>query len=372
MSESLVHSRLDHCRLFEIPASIDTPALVVDRSILERNIERMASDLSAVGVRLRPHFKTSKTLGVVDLCRRHGVSGFAVATIGEAEVLVDHGVTDIFIAYALYVSPAKGARLRALCKQADILIGVDSVTSAERLADELRGLPRLGVMIEVDCGERRAGVIADRVGWLAEQILALGLNVVGAFTHGGHGYDGDVESAASDEVTSMAVAAQGLQVSGVANPMLSVGSTPTARLSARGLVSESRPGIFVFGDRDCCELGTLDASDIALQIASTVVSTTGDRVVLDAGSKSAAREMTPMLDGPFAIAGFSEARFLAMYEHHAVFDVSACDRKLAVGDIVGLVPNHVCPVVNLATEMVIVDHGVVVSRWPIEARAKNS
>src|SRR5690554_7195563 len=113
--------------------TIDTPFLAVDIDVMDRNLQRAADDARRRGVALRPHAKTHK---VPQIARRQlalGAVGLTLATVSEAEVFADAGFTDIFIAYPVWPSEARAARLRALAERVSLRVGVDSVESAEAL-----------------------------------------------------------------------------------------------------------------------------------------------------------------------------------------------------------------------------------------------
>ncbi|MEO6958301.1 MAG: hypothetical protein ABI137_16285, partial [Antricoccus sp.] len=158
--------------------------------------------------------------------------------------------------------------------------------------------------------------------------------------------------------------------SGVPARVVSAGSTPTALLSAEGLVTEERPGTYVFGDRQQITIGSCSAADIALTVISTVVSrAVPDQIAIDAGTKCLGREIQSWLDGYADIANWPSIRLTSLYDHHGVCVVPEGDPRPKVGSLLRLVPNHVCPVVNLARELVIVRAGEIIDRWPITARA---
>ena len=142
-----------------IPEEIDTPDVMIDRDVLERNVERMAAAVRAKGLRLRPHAKTHKLPEIAALQRAAGAAGLTVATIGEAEVFAAHGAEDLFIAYPLWVGPRQAERLRRLSAAARISVGVDSAEAAavmgERLGDAAGDV---AVVVEIDSGHHRSGV----------------------------------------------------------------------------------------------------------------------------------------------------------------------------------------------------------------------
>jgi D-serine deaminase-like pyridoxal phosphate-dependent protein len=228
--------------------------------------------------------------------------------------------------------------------------------------------------VEIDCGGRRTGVLPEEAGPLARACRDLGLEPVGVFTHAGHGYGGPEArlAAADDEVAGLTTAADSLRAEGVEPVVVSAGSTPTAVLSARGVVTEERPGTYVFGDRLQAAVAGDSLDGIALVVAATVVSH-GSRggFVVDAGAKVLGKDVAPFLDGHGAVLGW-DAVIARVSDHHGVIELEAGAARPAVGDLVFVVPNHVCPVVNLVDEYVVVRGGLLVDRWPVDARGRNS
>lgn len=354
-----------------LPTDIDTPALVIDPHIVEANATRTAKVLAERGVTLRPHAKTHKSVAVARILLAAGATGLTTATLGEAHVFADAGIDDLFVAYPVWAAPAKAARLRALAERTRLRIGVDSVEGARQLA---ASGARVQVLVEVDSGERRTGALSTQAARdVVRACVDGGLEVIGAFTHGGHSYRAPdaPAAAADDEVRALAWGAEALRTEGVEALVLSAGSTPTALLSARDGVTEERPGTFVFGDRQQTMLGACRPEDVALVVATTVVSSDHNRqVVLDAGGKTLAKDRHPLLDGFGALIGLPSARITHTYDHHAIVDCPE-GRLPAVGEVIAVVPNHVCPVVNLAEELLVLEDGRVVDRWSVDARVRN-
>jgi D-serine deaminase-like pyridoxal phosphate-dependent protein len=250
------------------------------------------------------------------------------------------------------------------------------VVGLEALAAAVRGAARSPtVVIEIDSGGRRSGVRPELAGQLARRATGLGLTVTGVFTHGGHGYGGlDARGpAAEDEVAGLTAAAASLRATGIEPTVLSAGSTPTAVLSARGAVTEERPGTYIFGDRQVSALAGQPFEDVALAVATTVVSAgPADGFIVDAGAKILGKDVAPMLDGHGSVLGYPEAVIERLYDHHGVVDLPPGSARPAVGSIVWVVPNHVCPVVNMVDEYVIARGGQVVDRWAVDARGRNA
>lgn len=360
---------------FPLPEQIDTPTVVVDIDILERNITTWARRMDERSVGLRPHTKTSKCLPIVRRQVDAGVVGLTVATLGEAETLADAGFDDLFQAYPLWVGhPERAARLRALHERVHFLVGVESVEAARMLGLATRGSDRrLEVLIEVNSGLDRSGVRPDDAVRIARAASDAGLEVRGAFTFGGHGYAdrGAAPAAGDDEVTALSQAAASLNDAGFEPKILSAGSTPTALHSARPPVTEERPGTYVFHDAQQVALGVAEVADVSLVVAATVVASHADgRFVLDAGSKAIAADKPLWVNGHGLLPAYPEAELRSLSEHHCVCWTTG--RRPAIGEVVAMIPNHACVVVNLVDSMTVVSQGAVVDIWPVASRGRNS
>lgn len=350
-----------------LPAGLDTPALVVDYDTLVRNVDTMSAEMAGRTVALRPHAKTHKSVEIGRLQLEHGASGLTLASIGEAEVFAAAGFDDIFLAYPLYVSPEKAPRLRRVAEKIRLSVGLDSPEAAEALRASGADVR---VLIEIDSGGHRSGVRPEDALSLARLCRDLGLDLAGLFTHGGHGYHDPsaAPQAGDDEADGLAVARDLLGKEGIVVETLSAGSTPTALASARSPVTEERPGTYVFNDRQQVVLGSAAEEDVALVAVATVVSTAvPGQLVIDAGSKTLSSDRLSFIDGFGLVPELGGAVVTAMSECHGI--VKLGERPPApVGTVVRVVPNHVCPVVNLADELVISSNGEVVDRWVVSAR----
>jgi D-serine deaminase-like pyridoxal phosphate-dependent protein len=356
--------------------TLDTPAVVVDLDRVEARIEAMASAMRERGVALRPHAKTHKSIEVARRQLAAGAVGLTVATVGEAEVFAAAGIDDLFIAFPLVPHGPKADRLRALTERCSLAVGADSIAGLEAVASAVRGSSQPpAVVIEVDVGGHRTGVPPEAVGRLGEHARVLGLTVRGVFTHGGHSYAGRAErrAAAEDEMRGLGAAADSLRAVGIEPSVVSAGSTPTAELSAGGPVTEERPGTYVFDDRQQTFLSGRPLDDVALLVAATVVSHGAPSgFVVDAGAKVLAKDVAPYVAGHGSIVGCPEAVIERVNDHHGVVSLPEGFLRPAVGDVVWIAPNHVCPVVNLVDELVVAREGRIVGRWPVDARGHNS
>jgi D-serine deaminase-like pyridoxal phosphate-dependent protein len=254
------------------------------------------------------------------------------------------------------------------------MVGVESVESAAALGAAVAGSGRaLPVLIEVDPGLHRSGVDPFDVAAIARAADAAGLEVRGAFTFGGHGYAAcdAAPQAGDDEVRSLAVAAEVLATAGFEPSVLSAGSTPTAFHSARQPVTDERPGTYVFQDAQQVTLGVASLSEVALVVAATVVASHIDgRFVLDTGSKALAADRPVWATGHGLLPAYPDAELRSLSEHHCVAWTTGA--RPQVGDVVAVVPNHCCVVVNLVDQLTVVQGGEVVDTWSVVSRGRNS
>lgn len=359
--------------LLEPPSGIETPAILIDLDVVDANIKRMQDSLSNSGVSLRPHVKSHKS---VNLARRQleaGADGITVSSVGEAEVFAEAGFDDIFVAYTIWAGGLRGQRIRSLHDQVhSFSVGVDSVAGAQQLALATQGSPRpLRVVVEIDSGAHRTGVPPQEAGALAAECLRLGLNVAGIFTYAAHaGKSTDARpEAAADEVRAAEHAIASFSAKGIPAVVVSAGSTPTALISSRAPITESRPGEYIFNDADNLRLGACESlADVGLLVATTVVSTAVEgQVIIDAGTKALGGEGNA--EKGFGLVPSIPGSFLRLLnEHHGYLSIPDGVTRPSVGDVLTVVPNHACPVANLFDEYVVMQGGSDIGRWPVDAR----
>jgi D-serine deaminase-like pyridoxal phosphate-dependent protein len=366
--ESIVPPRL--------PEGIDTPALLIDLDVAERNARQLADELRSRGISLRPHAKTHKSVALAKLQLQTGARGITVGNLGEAEVLAAGGVDDIFIAYPVWAEGPKAARLRALhdLPGLDLAVGFDSVGGAQRLAAAVAGSNRrLRVLLELDPGYHRTGVLPRDARTVARAATDLGLELVGLFTHGGHGYAGidAVAGAAADEVRTLTAGRDALNAEGIDVQILSAGSTPTALGAAASPVGEIRAGTYLVGDRQQVTLGSVPPDGIALWVAATVVSTAArGQVVVDAGAKTLTKDVAPYLDGHGYLPAYPAAVIEKVSDYHGNVRIPTGMPAPRLGEVVAIVPNHCCPVIDLRDSFLVVRDGKLAGTWPVDARGR--
>jgi D-serine deaminase-like pyridoxal phosphate-dependent protein len=346
-----------------------TPYLRVDGARLWHNIDRTAARAAAAHVALRPHVKTHKCPDIARMQLAAGAVGITVATIGEAEVFVEQGCDDVVIAYPLWVDDASAVRLRDVARKARLAIGVDSVQGAGR-AGLFLGDTDIEVLVEVDSGQHRSGAQPRDAGEVAAAAQRAGLGVRGVFTFPGHSYSPDGPTrAAADEAQALRDAADSMRAAGIEPTVVSGGSTPSLAHTDTEVVNELRPGVYVFGDAQQWELGTMQPDEIALTCRSTVISHAGGRLVLDAGSKALGADRAEFSSGFGRLLEHPDARLVLLAEHHVVADLGGAP-LLPLGSQVDVVPNHVCTAVNL-TDTLHVEQTGNLRAWPVAARGRN-
>jgi len=348
-----------------------TPYLAVDLDVLTRNLDRAAEHARAAGLRLRPHVKTHKSPEIARRQVEAGAVGLTVATVSEAEIFCRAGATDLFVAYPVWAAGPRGARLRALAQRVDLRVGLDSPEAARHLGLALAGTGA-SVLVEIDSGMRRSGVAPERAPEVARAADRAGLRVAGVFTFPGHGYaPGAAAGAAADESAALAKAAELLRGNGFDVLEVSGGSTPTLAASDPTVLTEVRPGVYVFNDAQQVELGTCGWDDVALTAVGTVVSREAGRVVLDAGGKVLGADRPVWATGAGRVPSVPEARVVLLSEHHAVVAFPEGVALPELGERLAVAPNHVCAAANLAREYVVSAGGAIVGRWPITAAGAN-
>ena len=368
-------------------SELETPAMVLDLDVLEHNIERMAERMTALGVALRPHFKTHKNLQIAAAQAQYGIVGFTVSTVAEAEALAGAGCRDLTWAFPLI--PSRLRRVFGLMRRtgATVRLVVDSPQAVDALEQEIartRETPlasgSVHVWLKVDCGYHRAGVdpAAREAVELARRLQeSADLAFDGILSHSGHAYDvharSDLMRVAEEERRTMTDFADRLRGRGIAVPGVSVGSTPTMSVVENlDDVTEARPGNYVFYDYTQTEIGSCGVEDCALTVLSTVVSSQpgAQHSVIDAGALSLSKDPGPEWIKPLSYGRIysdyqrqeldPELRLVSLSQEHGIVN-----RRLPVGTRVRILPNHSCLTVachrfyRAARSEMVIEDGIV-------------
>lgn len=361
---------------------IDTPALLIDRERMMKNLQEMSAKARSWNVRFRPHTKTHRMPDLAKLELAEGAFGITVAKIGEAEVMEKCGIQDIFIANEV-IGKIKLERLKYLHERIHIRVGIDNAEQANQMEEVFAGAAKpLEVLMEIEVGEERSGVVTD------EQIISLGrvlknkrnVALKGVFSHEGHCYKAaspaDCIERAKVAQRRTVEAARLLQAEGIAIDTVSVGSTPSLMHGgvAEG-VTEIRPGTFIFMDVGQGS-AICDFSKCAATVLLSVISKpTSERVVLDGGAKALTSqnrlEGICTTYGYGLIQGSNNVRLHGVFDEHAIVYDQAFHDCVQIGDKVEVIPNHICPTCNLYEKAYLVSNGKIIEEIPVLCRGKS-
>lgn len=359
-------------------SDLDTPALVIDLDIMERNLLRAAEYARANDLRLRPHTKTHK---IPALARRQlelGAAGLTVAKVGEAEVMLAADPPELLVAYPI-IGHRKLARLMEVARKTRLTVALDNLLPARQLSDAAReACVSVGVLAEVDVGLGRVGVSPGaELLQLLEGILRLRhLTFEGIAFYPGHVRSLDPEGLrALDRVGELVRRCLAdLRRAGLEPRIVSGGSTPTLYHSLRVTgMNEVRPGTYLFNDRNTAASGACSLADCAASILVTVISTARPgQIIIDGGSKtfSSDRSIAPPEATFGHVVEAPEAAFTRMNEEHGYVDVRRSERDFAVGDPLRVIPNHICTAMNLHETVYGLRGDQVEQVWKVEARGK--
>ncbi len=355
---------------------LPTPSLLLDLDVLKRNLARMAEAVARhPGVVLRPHMKTAKNAQVADLAAQ-GKGPITVSTLAEARYFADHGFRDQI--YAVGIVPAKLDAVAALNAAGNaVKVITDDLDAARAIAAHPGPLE---VLIEVDVGEGRAGVLHD-----GEELLAiaaaLGPRLVGVLSHSGHSYAGRSIAAMAEiaelERSRVVAAAEKLRAAGHALRIVSAGASPTAMYAGRlHGVTEMRAGVYMMGDLLQAQLGVHPLDDVAVTVLASVIGRYPQRqaVLLDAGalalSKDRSTEAAPKdwkfgrvldLDGRPTL---GEAMVVRVHQEHGEVRGEGLPLdRLPVGARVRVAPNHVCLTAAAHAQYHVLENGRLVAIW---------
>lgn len=364
-----------------------TPALLLDRAILERNLSKMARKASGHGVALRPHIKTHKCLEIARMQIEQGAIGIAAATLTEARIFAKAGIEDITHAFPL--DPGRISPALDLAEQVVLRVTVDDLSTAKALeeASGRRG-QTVHSWLKVDCGYHRAGV--DPTSDYALQISrflyeAPHIEFDGLLTHAGHAYKArsmeELIGIANQERDTMIALRERLSKEGIGSLMLSIGSTPTMSVAdnLEG-IDEIRPGNYAFHDWTQVRLGSCNLEDCAVTVLTTVVSRQpgSSHVVVDAGALALSHDPGPahvesepgrgkVLSGKGMDSIHPDLRVSAISQEHGIIRGVRPGgvRDLKVGSRIRILPNHSCLTAALFDEYLVVDGQEEVDRWKI-------
>jgi D-serine deaminase-like pyridoxal phosphate-dependent protein len=356
---------------------LPTPCILVDAATVRRNVQRLSSYVAQNKLNVRPHTKTHKSSLLARMQIESGAIGLTVAKVGEAKVMAGL-CSDLLMAYPA-VDPGRCAELAQLARKHMVRVGIDSLVAADALGAAAKsGGSTIGILVDLDLGHHRTGVQTpeESVSLARHVARTPGLRLDGVMFFPGH----ISAPPASVPAAQAAVGAKLQEVldawrrAGLEAKIVSGGSTPTAYFSHLvPQLTEIRPGTYIFNDMNGVHGGSATFDDCAARIIATVVSTAVPKqIVLDAGSKT----LTSDRCGPAPESGhgyileYPDAKITKLSEEHAQVDVSLCARVPKVGQRVTVIPNHICPCVNLQDNLWWHEEGEAPRAIPIEARGK--
>lgn len=334
--------------------SLATPYLIVDGAIVQRNLARLAHYAEQHDLDVRPHTKTHKSQWLGQMQLRAGAIGLTVAKVGEAEVMAQ-AADDLLLAYPAVDKP-RTTRLVKLAMHKTVRVGIDSIYAADALsAAACAAATTIGILVDIDVGMHRTGLQTP------EQALALaqhvdrvaGLRLDGIMFYPGHIWTPPDQQAPALEAVARTIAgvldlwdSHGLEAS-----IISGGSTPTAYNSHMlPDLTEIRPGTYIFNDMNGVYGGHCTLDDCAARIVCTVVSdAVPGQVVIDAGTKTftSDRCVAAPESGHGYLVEYPEAKITRLSEEHGQVDITACANRPRLGEQVTIIPNHICPCINL-------------------------
>jgi Predicted amino acid aldolase or racemase len=361
---------------------IDTPALLIDETVLNKNLEYMGDYAKKQNVQLRPHTKTHKMPYLAMKQREHGATGITVAKVGEAEIMAVYGLKDIFIANQI-VGKQKLERIKKLAEQINISFGVDSVHHIEEIDEVFEGADKKAqVLIEIEVGEERSGIIEEIDYKLLLNSIRASKNVElkGIFSHDGHTYKAVDKDDCYD--LFMTATTRTLHFANIARDMdfdietVSIGSTPPFMFGfdiPEG-VTEIRPGTYILMDGS--QSNAINSYDYsAASVLTTVISKpTHERVITDVGAKgltaqSRSKGLTAT-EGFGKIKEYDGAYVHGVFDEHAIIYNREFSDKVNIGDKVRIIPNHICPVSNLYHKAYLINNDEIVKEIDIAAQGK--
>jgi len=358
--------------------AIPTPALIIDMPTVHRNIARLAEYGRKHGIAIRPHTKTHKSLKMAKLQLDAGARGLTAAKVGEA-MIMSQASHDLFVAYPA-LDPWRREHLATLAKANSVRVGFDSSEAADWIGAAARAVgATIGALVDLDVGPHRTGVQtpADALK-LAQQVSKTpGLQLEGIMCYPGHIKHPPAQVASElSPVSAMLRETIDLwRKSGLEAKVISGGSTPTAYQSHLvPEVTEIRPGTYIYNDMSTVDGGYCELSNCAARVRCTVISTAvPGKFILDAGSKTLTQDRNSAFPDRWSfghIVEYPQATIMKLTEEHSEVNASACPNRPKVGDVVHIIPNHICPCVNLQTMVWLRDEAGRLETMQIDARGQ--
>ena len=345
---------------------LDTPSVVIDLDRVETNIQKLQSYCNSYDIKLRPHIKTHKLPVLAYKQLQAGAVGITCQKLSEALVMAAAGIKDILLTYNI-IGKQKIEPLAQLARQTKLSIAIDNEVALDTVAQAAQlAETNISLLIEFESGNERVGVQTPQ-----EALeLAQKINQQPFLS-----FEGLMTYPCGKQAESFINKAQSLFArSGINLNTVSAGGTPGMwNMHEVSGITELRAGTYIYNDRNIVGSGTATLEECALHVHTTVISRpTENRAVIDAGSKTLSSDLIKAEygKGHGLILEYPDAIITKLNEEHGIIDISNCTKKPAIGDVVRIIPNHVCVVTNLHDEVVVHRKGLVEGAWPIWARGK--
>lgn len=365
---------------------LDTPCLVLDLKRTTRNAALMLARCRQLGVTLRPHVKTPKSIELAKLALARETGPITVSTLHEARHFAESGFKDIL--YATAIVPAKLPQIFAIQREtgAQIHVVLDSVTVAQNLAAFPSGGPSvLSALIEIDCGEHRSGISPDDDVLLKiarELAQSPSTKLAGVMTHAGHSYESkskdELRQVAAKEREAALTASKTLTESGFPCPQVSIGSTPTIlHVDHLNGVTEVRCGVYLLWDLSQVSRHICEVTDIAATVLATVIghNRASNSIVIDAGALALSKDIGAnkfmpgvgygLICDSYTCMPLSPLAVTQVHQEHGTISISDLSwfNRLQIGSLVRVLPNHICMTAAAYKEFHVLQNGKIVDSW---------
>ena len=364
---------------------LNTPCLILDKTLLEKNCSLARKKCVELKTILRPHVKTPKSIEVAKIALDNEVGPITVSTLDEAEYFATSGFKDIL--YAVCIIPKKLARLDFLQKKHDCVIRIiiDSILVAKAIVDYSNShSTKFETLIEIDCGEGRSGLYFEdkKVVEISKIFSECNkTNLVGVLTHAGHSYttDNKVEilSIANKERDDALAAVKYFSNFNHNNPIISIGSTPTMLFASHlNDISEVRAGIYMFWDLAQASRGICEIEDIAVTVLASVIGHNHQKkkIIIDAGALALSKDISANKFMPEVGYGLvcdpNSGKYLGLniseiHQEHGAIDISNSDwfDNLPIGSLVRVLPNHSCLTCAGHSSYNVLENNMIIDNW---------
>ena len=344
---------------------LDTPCLILDKSLLEKNCFKARKKCLELNTILRPHLKTPKSIEIAKIALDNQEGPITVSTLNEAEYFASAGFKDIL--YAVCIIPKKLKRLNFIQQKYSCMIRmvIDSVFVAQEILNYSKlHNANFEILIEIDCGEGRSGLfhqdqkIRDISRVFAENDQT---NLIGVLTHAGHSYStkdkNEILSISNIERAEALASIKNFSNFNKMSPVISVGSTPTMFLASNlDGISEIRAGIYMFWDLAQASRGICKIEEIAISVLASVIGHNHQRkrIIIDAGSLALSKDVSAnnfmkeagygLVCNPDTGIPFDGLNVSEVHQEHGSIDVQTTDwfENFPIGSLVRILPNHAC------------------------------